>query len=520
MSKRKRGTNFAELWHSTELSNVRIVLQPQLAPAPTVVKPEPSDLYRGRPGPWPPGTPGPPLLPGPPAPPPLGALPPSDVMIYAHDTVLFVSSEYWKTRVMRWRHEATQCGNAAAALAPMTLAEHVSQEELLAAQAVLRLMYSCEVTDEEAKQPLLLAQMMNLSDRWKAPACMQLCMEAFALCAKNPSSLQAISQALPLIPDSARQLEEYSAVAGSAAPHLLVMFGNVHAVISGPSLLGCWLDLPYAFVHQWASSDELAVDSEDSVVVLLAAWLAGPLGSKSSSEQERQLARLVRLQHVSCAYQVSVLPWIGWFEDQHNNLMESVTCMAALGTPLEAKPHLPAAWTAPPRQHQLDVSLLPSSSHRLEVSVMELWRAYSSVIHTKNVEWFVSAPRYLSGAWWQLGLQVGSTPTGGGEHKLAAWVGIRLVPAPAAFAKLPRVRGVACSFHISHLPPNVPNGQLRLVHRGQGAFVTYQSASGAALLPEATSSEMFNRQVIRDGKLTLTATVTCVHHRPDAGTKH
>jgi hypothetical protein len=80
---------------------------------------------------------------------------------------------------------------------------------------------------------------------------------------------------------------------------LAKVFGDVHAMLTGPELLRLFKQLPYHAVRAWAASDGLTVDSENSVAVALTAWAEGELGSKCTEAQKKELSGLLRVCHLS-----------------------------------------------------------------------------------------------------------------------------------------------------------------------------------------------------------------------------
>jgi hypothetical protein len=80
---------------------------------------------------------------------------------------------------------------------------------------------------------------------------------------------------------------------------LLHMFGDVHALLTSPQLLQHFRKLPFSAIKAWADSDDLVVDTEDSMAVVLGWWVGGGEGSKCSEEQLKDLSGVLRLRHMS-----------------------------------------------------------------------------------------------------------------------------------------------------------------------------------------------------------------------------
>jgi hypothetical protein len=147
-----------------------------------------------------------------------------------------------------------------------------------------------------------------------APGCLELCFEALA---QLELDLQGMPAILQLLPDAAQKLAGHStwmqqcvqmvcegASAGEdVQPLLLHLFGDVHAMLTSPDHLTQFRQLPFQAVRVWADSDELVIDSEDSVAVSLGWWVAGEVGSKCSDEQLKELSGLLRVRHMSAGEQ-------------------------------------------------------------------------------------------------------------------------------------------------------------------------------------------------------------------------
>ncbi|GFH29251.1 BACK domain-containing protein [Haematococcus lacustris] len=118
-----------------------------------------------------------------------------------------------------------------------------------------------------------------------------------------PSQLAAEQLVLVLqtLPDSCALLPEHKKWQQLVDNLVVSLYRDVHAVITSAQLRTTFQQLPFAAVQQWAGSDELTVDSENSVVELLSLWMAGSGGQACSQEQKQKLSCLVRVQHLSPA---------------------------------------------------------------------------------------------------------------------------------------------------------------------------------------------------------------------------
>ncbi|GFH07932.1 BTB domain-containing protein [Haematococcus lacustris] len=174
-----------------------------------------------------------------------------------------------------------------------------SQAECDAARLVVRCMYEGGLA-EEVKDPLTLARMCSVAKRWASSSITTSCLQR--LIELPPSQLppEQLVLVLQTLPDSFDLLPEHKKWQ-KLLNSLLGQFGDVHAVITSAQLRTTFQQLPFAAAQQWAGSDTLTVDSENSVVELISLWMAGPGGQACSQEQKKQLSCLVRVQHLSPA---------------------------------------------------------------------------------------------------------------------------------------------------------------------------------------------------------------------------
>jgi hypothetical protein len=125
--------------------------------------------------------------------------------------------------------------------------------------------------------------------------------------------LQGRMDILQLLPDAAQQLVQHGiwvhrcvelvcegASAGKdVQPLLLHLFGDVHALLTSPDHLQHFRQLSFTAIKAWAGSDDLVVDSEDSVAVALGWWAAGTEGRKCGEDRLKELSGLLRVRHMS-----------------------------------------------------------------------------------------------------------------------------------------------------------------------------------------------------------------------------
>jgi hypothetical protein len=129
-------------------------------------------------------------------------------------------------------------------------------------------------------------------------------------------TLDQLSKTVEALPESARLLPCFSAwedrcmqVLGGAdssdsntLPILLHLFGDVHALLTNATKLKWLCQLSFPAIKAWAGSDDLVVESENSVAVALGAWVeaqAAPGRQECSKEQKEELSGLLRVKHLS-----------------------------------------------------------------------------------------------------------------------------------------------------------------------------------------------------------------------------
>jgi len=88
------------------------------------------------------------------------------------------------------------------------------------------------------------------------------------------------------------------------------LLGSVPHLISSPLLLDTFMKLPHAWVRWWAASEQLATDSENSLVLLLISWTQCEQGQECSDEELDELLKQVRMCQLSTSYMHSLLPCV------------------------------------------------------------------------------------------------------------------------------------------------------------------------------------------------------------------
>jgi hypothetical protein len=154
--------------------------------------------------------------------------------------------------------------------------------------------------------------MCQVADMWDAGGFLRVCLVALAQLKDTQLEYDDLPSILQLLPEAVEQLPEHAAsvercikclctaaTAGKEVLSLLLhFFGDVHALITTPEQLLHFKKLPYPAIKAWMGSDDLVVDSEDSVAVAVQWWSEGDEGSKCNKGQLKELSGLLRMRYL------------------------------------------------------------------------------------------------------------------------------------------------------------------------------------------------------------------------------
>ncbi|KAG2441520.1 hypothetical protein HXX76_003142 [Chlamydomonas incerta] len=280
-----------------------------------------------------------------------------------HTIVLRLASERFKTQVERWsagesagaepssKRRATvalpengDAGGPQAARAssrqPPLLQLRVplgSEEELPAALSVIKFAYTGHIEAGSIEEAL---QARQQADYLQMEGCVAACVAAVRgmLVPADDSSgdfdrdsddegggggdgtagsraerVLELYSCAPLWPDP-EQEPAFAALLAEAKPRLVAHFGDALAVLNKQDLFEQMLALPAVGLEALLESDDFGTDSESSVVLVLAEWMAENYGS-TDADTRRQLCGLLRLACCSRGYLEWVLPDLAL--DQH-----------------------------------------------------------------------------------------------------------------------------------------------------------------------------------------------------------
>ncbi|GFH31456.1 BACK domain-containing protein, partial [Haematococcus lacustris] len=239
---------------------------------------------------------------------------------------------------------------------------------------------------EEVKDPLTLARVCRVAERWAFSSLSSSCLQRLADLPYSQLRAEQLVLVLQTLPDSCALLPEHKKWQQLVNGLVISQYGDVHAVITNAQLRGYFQQLPFAAVKQWAGSDELTVDSENSVVELISLWMAGPGGQACSQEQEQQLSCLVRVQHLSSAYALGRLPALAWFDilGASTTLVAQAACCGCMSGVL-AREEAPDAWFAVRRKQLKPAELLRRTTIRWDVPRQQLVDLLASMDLTAKV---------------------------------------------------------------------------------------------------------------------------------------
>jgi hypothetical protein len=134
---------------------------------------------------------------------------------------------------------------------------------------------------------------------WGATMCMAKCLTSLAQQKDASRTIEALSAVLSWLPDSASACPGFTEWESQWGQCVVEAFNDVHALLTDLNQLQRFRKLPFQAVRAWADSDELVVDSENSVAVALSWWCGGDLGSQATEDQLKVLSGLLRVARLT-----------------------------------------------------------------------------------------------------------------------------------------------------------------------------------------------------------------------------
>jgi hypothetical protein len=115
----------------------------------------------------------------------------------------------------------------------------------------------------------------------------------------QPAEFAAVLNLLPEPATNSPEQEAWQQTCMAVTASQVSKHQDVHKLLTDPDQLLQFQQLPFMTIRAWAGSDDLVVDSEDSVAVALRWWVEGEEGSECSEEQLEELSGLIRVKHLT-----------------------------------------------------------------------------------------------------------------------------------------------------------------------------------------------------------------------------
>ncbi|KAL6746776.1 hypothetical protein V8C86DRAFT_1452386 [Haematococcus lacustris] len=189
------------------------------------------------------------------------------------------------------------------------LEERLAPSEQPAARAVLHHMYTEQLVFDS---PAQLVTVLKIADKWQVQDTVDACRTAFSQLRAQDIDLEVIKKVYGL-EGVVHNHAHFKELLATVQARLVALFKDVVEVITSPALQAHFLQLPFAAMLALLRSEQLEVDSENSVVVAATLWMTRGRGRFTSPEQRRFLAGAVRLSALSPSFLCGVLPNLKWF---------------------------------------------------------------------------------------------------------------------------------------------------------------------------------------------------------------
>jgi hypothetical protein len=307
------------------------------------------------------------------------------------------------------------------------------------------------------------AQMAVKADYWDQAATLDACTAQLRTALVSPTiSAADLSTLLTLLPDAllarvdaawvglaskaaGSVIRSDAASAAAATPALLRLFGSVRAVLITDSLRQQFCSLPFPVIKLWAGLDQLAVDSENTVAVLLTAWFRYQAGTATppTDEQRRQLSALLRLSQLSPSFLQHLLEKLPWWRKPAGLKANFATALATAllaGAPRSAV--LSAAQSRPRQPWKAEAG---PGQLKWKLSLKQLQRVFGSgeSLHSPRLYW----------AGWEWSCNTKWRSTAGAGAVVGKTLGFYCYVHTAAILKLPSnsvfaTAVIACSMAI------------------------------------------------------------------------
>jgi len=192
-----------------------------------------------------------------------------------------------------------------------------------AAEPLMRLVYSQPLPADISTQPEKLLQIYQLADQVEATGCMSACTAALAAVPIENLQPSHINFVLQLFHDTqlASTSGDLQRLQANCEARLMQSYGDACKVIKDQSAGGLrqqFGSLPFPALLHWVKSEQLATDSENTIMALLHYWRGRQVHNSRSSAaiaaQMEQLAAHVRVPLLSPLFSPGEFLPVPWFQ--------------------------------------------------------------------------------------------------------------------------------------------------------------------------------------------------------------
>ncbi|KAF5828860.1 hypothetical protein DUNSADRAFT_16962 [Dunaliella salina] len=225
---------------------------------------------------------------------------PQEDELALHAVVLAANSLYFRNKLL---------ANKTGGVIRILREQLASSEEVQAARIVLSHMYK-EVLEHEGISQLVTA--LKVADCWQADDTVAACSSAFAALDPQEIDLDTLKRAYS-VEGILHKTTSFGQMIPKVQGRLMDMFSDLIWVMRSPERQSQLLQLPFAAVLVLLRSEQLVVDSENTVLAVANLWVTRGQGKSSTDHQKELLASTVRLHALSTSYTCGVLPNLKWF---------------------------------------------------------------------------------------------------------------------------------------------------------------------------------------------------------------
>lgn len=200
-------------------------------------------------------------------------------------------------------------------------------------------------------------QLLQLAEQVQAHSCTSACASSLAAIEPGQLSVPFISDVLHLLASTTLEssIPQLEQLRDHCATRVLQLFADAVTVANDADLLAQFISLPFLVVQLWASSDQVQVDSENTVAWLLQQWWLHQWAAAAEDHvaalmgQMQQLSALIRVRQLGATCRLAILPSLPWFQPQKqlqqlSLLLHAPAGALSLDAPKLAFKDIPPAW--------------------------------------------------------------------------------------------------------------------------------------------------------------------------------